>query len=472
MQQAERRSLRALTLAPGTAGRFLADDERRVMLDGLSGGTSLETQVEVLRSRSVLVATQAQLPTVLAMLALDGVAGRMLLCPPDLRPEHLPAIMDDAGVDTVVSDGTGPVLPPLGGRRMVHCGSRFDGAPEAGVERTTETEWVLFTSGTTGRPKMVRHTLHSLTGHLTEAAPAQPGIVWSTFYDVRRYGGLSMLVRALLADASMVLSSGDESVGDFLRRVGAAGMTHMSGTPSHWRRALMSPAIAALSPRNVRMSGEVADQPIVDRLKAAFPAAQVTHAFASTEAGVAFEVTDGLAGFPPSILRGEGVKAEMRIEDGTLRIRSQRLAAGYLGAALPGSADPGFVDPGFVAAGFVDTGDMVEHRGDRCYFIGRREGVINVGGEKVFPEEVEAVINQHPAIRMSLVWPRRSPVTGAVVAADIVLEQGHAADFASVRDTVLQRCREALPPHKVPVSIRAVPSLAIAESGKLVRRRA
>ena len=59
--------------------------------------------------------------------------------------------------------------------------------------------------------------------------------------------------------------------------------------------------------------------------------------------------------------------------------------------------------------GFVDTGDMLELRGDRYYFVGRRDGMINVGGMKVHPEEVEAVINRHPLVRMSLVRTKKNP---------------------------------------------------------------
>ena len=459
MPQPERRSLRALTLAPGTADRFLADAIHRVTLDQLPGGSCLETGVEALRGRSVLITTRSQLPTVFAMLDLDGVASRILLCPPDLPPQYLASIMAEAAVDAIVTDGTGLTLPDTADRLTVQCRPSLDPAPPR-PEENSDTEWVLFTSGTTGRPKMVRHTLPSLTGHLTGAATAPGGVIWSTFYDVRRYGGLSMLVRALLGNASMVLSETGETLGAFLSRAGACGVTHISGTPSHWRRALMSPAATTLNPRNVRMSGEVADQAILDRLRAMYPAAQVTHAFASTEAGVAFEVTDGLAGFPAAMFDGHSLKAEMRVEDGTLRIRSHRTASGYLGPEMS------------APEGFVDTGDMVERRGDRFHFIGRREGVINVGGEKVYPEEVEAVINRHPAIRMSLVWPRPSPVTGAIVAADLVLEPGQPAPFAELRADVLALCRQSLPAHKVPVSMREVPSLAIAESGKLVRRHA
>ena len=77
--------------------------------------------------------------------------------------------------------------------------------------------------------------------------------------------------------------------------------------------------------------------------------------------------------------------------------------------------------------GFVDTGDMLELHGDRYVFAGRRGGIINIGGLKVHPEEIEAVINRHPQVRMSLVRPKRSPITGSIVIADVVLKAGNAA---------------------------------------------
>src|SRR5207248_5969923 len=145
--------------------------------------------------------------------------------------------------------------------------------------------------------------------------------------------------------------------GDFLVRAGRLGVTHISGTPSHWRRALMSPFVQTLTPRYVRLSGEIADQAILDHLRGVFPGAPAAHAFASTEAGVAFDVGDGLAGFPASFIGRPG-DVELKIQDGSLRIRSPRIALRYLGSGVPPIADP---------EGFVDTGDMVEQRGDRYH---------------------------------------------------------------------------------------------------------
>ena len=150
---------------------------------------------------------------------------------------------------------------------------------------------------------------------------------------------------------------------------------------------------------------------------------------------------------------------EMKIDDGSLRIRSPRTASRYIGNDAP-LADKD---------GFVDNGDMVERRGDRYVFTGRRGGIINIGGQKVHPEEIEAVINRHPQVRMSLVRPKRSPITGAVVVADVVLKFA-GNDAEEIKDDILTLCRDALPRHKVPVAISIVSALDVAASGKLARR--
>ena len=88
---------------------------------------------------------------------------------------------------------------------------------------------------------------------------------------MRRYGGLQILLRALIGGGSMVLSNGGEAAAAFLARAGRSGVTHISGTPSHWRRALISGAADRIAPRYVRLSGEIADQAILNGLAAAYP---------------------------------------------------------------------------------------------------------------------------------------------------------------------------------------------------------
>ena len=450
-------SLSGAGLAPE---RGLIAVDQTVRLSDLVTGSSLGGRLQALRGRSVLVATDDQLTAALALIELDGVARRLVLCPPDLALEHLPTVAAIAEADALVTQR----VTMEGDRTGLSC--HVVCSPEillANPDRhaSEETEWVLLTSGTTGQPKLMVHTLVSLAGPARAAdKPATPPI-WSTFYDIRRYGGLQILLRALLGGGSLVLSSRNEAIGDFLNRAGAHGVTHISGTPSHWRRALMSPQIRALAPRCVRLSGEIADQAVLDSLRATFPDAAVEHAFASTEAGVAFAVADVRAGFPASFVGMPG-EVELKVENGSLRVRSSRMANRCLGTQPAPLRDQD---------GFIDTGDMVELGGDRYYFVGRRDGTINVGGLKVHPEEVEAVINRHPGVRMSRVRGRRNPITGAIVVADVVAKSSTEGVGGSetLKSEILAACQRALPPHKVPVRILFVASLDVTGSGKLAR---
>jgi acyl-coenzyme A synthetase/AMP-(fatty) acid ligase len=448
-------------LGPDLKGRTLSDARQLVSLTDSLQQTCLIGSVDEIAGRSVLLAIGDQLVSAVAMTELDGVARRMLLCPPDLNPDHVTALIEDAGIDAVVTDEPArwadsevylvvAARPPVRGAAKLKTGRM--------------TEWLMLTSGTSGVPKIVRHTLEGLTGAIVADGAAQGDPpVWATFYDIRRYGGLQIFLRAVIGGGSMVLSQPGESIADHVARLQARGVTHISGTPSHWRKLLMSGAAAAFSPRYVRLSGEIADQAVLDGLRQAFPAASIGHAYASTEAGVGFAVNDGLEGFPASLLGNRG-GVEMKIVEGSLRIRSTRTAHAYVGHNAPELTD---------AEGFVDTGDMVELRGERYYFAGRRGGIINIGGLKVHPEEIEAIINRHPEVRMSRARSRRSPITGGIVVADVILADGCDTSLSdSIRAEILTDCKEHLAPHKVPAMIKFVAALDVTAAGKLARHDA
>jgi acyl-coenzyme A synthetase/AMP-(fatty) acid ligase len=447
----------ALTALGDLSGRSMSGASACFGVPDMVAGSVLGGRGQEFYGRSVLVATTEQLTAIATLIELDGLASRIVLYPPDLPLEHLSFVAKIAGADAIVSDrleteSDVPLFVPSGG--LVPC--VHDRSAQL------QTEWVLLTSGTTGNPKLVVHTLASLTGAIEHGKPAASGITWSTFYDIRRYGGLQIFLRAALTGTSLVLSSAHEPTAQFLGRAGARGVTHISGTPSHWRRALMSPSAHRMAPDYIRLSGEIADQALLDQLRAFYPQAGISHAFASTEAGVAFNIKDVLSGLHPDVINHTpGV--EMKIEYGTLRIRSDRTASRYLNHECRPLKDKD---------GFVDTGDVLELRGDRYYFVGRRDGVINVGGLKVHPEEVEEVINRHPHVRMSLVRTRKNPIIGSLVIADVVLEtaqQSALMDDHTIQRDILTLCRESLSAHKVPVSINFVPTLAVAETGKLIR---
>jgi acyl-coenzyme A synthetase/AMP-(fatty) acid ligase len=464
MAGADAPSLREI-VARESAPRSFFDRGAALRFTDLARGSSFGGRLRDLVGRSVLLATESQLTSALALIELEGVARRIVILPPAADPAHFPVIISVAGIDAAVTDKGTPAHAAFDGLACVVCRPAIE--PRADdLPPRIHTDWVMMTSGTTGVPKMVIHDLATLTTALRVPSPADGADVWGTFYDIRRYGGLQIYLRAICAGASLVLSSAGEPVADHLARLGAHGVTHLSGTPSQWRRALMMmPANEAIAPRYVRLSGEIADQTVLDSLRAAFPDATVGHAYASTEAGVVFDVNDGLAGFPTDYVGAVRNGVAMKILDGTLRIRSSGAAKGYLGG-----------EPLLDAAGFVDSGDIIERHGERFYFAGRKGGIINIGGLKVHPEEIEAVINRHPRVRMSLVRGRQNPVTGSVVVADVVLKGEEQApdkspQQAALKDDILKLCRETLPRHKVPAAISFVRALEVAATGKLVRRQ-
>jgi acyl-coenzyme A synthetase/AMP-(fatty) acid ligase len=446
-------------LGPELKGRTISDARQVVSLTDILGQTCLADRLGELCGRSVLLAVDDQLLSAITMTELDGVARRMLLCPPDLHADHVQSLIDDADIDAVVT-GHPPRWQDAGIYLVLAAHSPERALVEAKTSRATE--WLMLTSGTSGAPKIVSHTLKGLTGAIVAEGPAhgdQP--VWATFYDIRRYGGLQIFLRAVISGGSMALTEPGEAIADHVARLNARGVTHISGTPSHWRKLLMSGAAADFSPRYVRLSGEIADQAVLDGLRRAFPAASIGHAYASTEAGVGFAVNDGFEGFPADLIGTSRDGVEMKVEDGSLRIRSPRAAHSYVGRQAAALTD---------GEGFVDTGDMVERRGDRYHFVGRRGGIINIGGLKVHPEEIEAVINRRAEVRMSRARSRRSPITGAIVVADVILAdgvgEGHSGE---IREKILADCRASLASHKIPAVIRFVPSLDVTPAGKLAR---
>ena len=218
-----------------------------------------------LSGESVLLAVSDQLISAIAMTEIDGVARRMLLCPPDLNADHLQSLMEDADIDAVVTDE--PARWADAGVTLVVAVGSLVRAAAAAARTERATEWLMLTSGTSGVPKIVGHTPGRTDRRDRRRwSGAWRLAVWATFYDIRRYGGLQIFLRAIIGGGSMVLSEPGEALADHVARLQARGVTHISGTPSHWRKLLMSGAASGFSPRYVRLSGEIADQAVLDGL--------------------------------------------------------------------------------------------------------------------------------------------------------------------------------------------------------------
>ena len=197
-------------LDPNLKGRTLSDARRVVSLTDVVGETCLQGRLGELSGRSVLLAVAGQLLAALAMIDIDGVARRMLLCPPDLNADHIQALVEDAEIDAVVTDQPAQ-WAAFGVKLVVTAEELLQPATRTQTERPTE--WLMLTSGTSGLPKIVGHSLEGLSGDCRRRSGPRHPAVWAMFYDIRRYGGLQIFLRAVIGGGSMVLS------GAFIRSV-------------------------------------------------------------------------------------------------------------------------------------------------------------------------------------------------------------------------------------------------------------
>jgi len=311
-----------------------------------------------------------------------------------------------------------------------------------------------------GAPKIARHTIDRLTGRVRGPKPEQAAATWLLTYHPASFAGLQVLLTALACGGRLVASS-DFSANGLARAATACAATHVSGTPTFWRAFLISLGgdTARLPLRQITLGGEAVDQATLDRLAAAFPAAAITHIYASTEAGVLFAVHDRRIGFPSRWLRDTIDGVALRIRNGSLEVRSPRAMEGY----VSGTGRPAVTDDGWLM-----TQDLVEERGDRVFFTGRADSMINVGGAKVSPDEVEALLLGIEGVAEARVFGAANRITGELVTADIVLQSGFEPE--SVRSVISARARAELAPFKVPKAIEFRAELPKSAAFKVLRR--
>src|SRR6202035_3846935 len=171
-------------LDPDLKGRTLSDARRVVSLTDIAGETCLVGRPRQLSGRSVLLAVSDQLISALAMTEIDGVARRMLLCPPDLNADHVQTLIDEAEIDSIVTD-----QPSRWADVGVYLVMAARAPERRGARAKTERapEWRTLPPGTSGVPKIVGYTLEALAGAIVADGPARgPPPVWATFYDIRR----------------------------------------------------------------------------------------------------------------------------------------------------------------------------------------------------------------------------------------------------------------------------------------------
>ncbi len=384
-----------------------------------------------LQSGHALGVYGAPISLLVGLLAADQANARVYLLPEAATA----AQSDELGLTAVLADGELSVWSP-------------SKALEPGV--------VVFTSGTTGIPKAALHSWSSIAARVRRG-DALAGVPWLLPYTLRAYAGLQVLMHALANGGTAIVSTGSPREAAVL--AAEHGVRYLTGTPTFFRFMLSTApreAMEALSVVQVTLGGEAVDQSLLDRLRSRFPDARISHLYASTELGACFSVHDAKAGFPASWLDDATRPVQLSVREGELFVRSERGMSGYLSG---GSAD---------TTDWFATGDHIALAGDRAHFVGRASERINVGGAKVYPGEVEAVLLAVPGVVGARVSGIKSSLAGQLVQAELVAQEG--ADPKMVRRAVLAHARENLAPYMVPRRIVWVDKLDQNAAGKLVRR--
>ena len=313
----------------------------------------------------------------------------------------------------------------------------------------------MMTSGTTGRPKIAIHTLDSLLSRVRPGAalPANREGRWLLAYQPTGFAGIQVLLTAVLSNGLLVVPEQRNPSG-FFAAAKMHQVTQISATATFWRSLLMVGRPEDLPLRQITLGGEAVDQATLSRLKQAFPAARITHIYASTEAGVVFAVHDGQEGFPAVWLKEPTQGVQLRLRDGRLQIKTPRAMQAY----TTEDAQP-LLDDGWLA-----TADECEVRGDRVIILGRKDSTINVAGSKVYPLAVEKFLLGLEGVREARVFGVPNPVAGAIVGAEVVIDPER--DPNATKKSILKSCREGLPGYQVPRAFKIVDAIQVKASGK------
>jgi acyl-CoA synthetase (AMP-forming)/AMP-acid ligase II len=327
--------------------------------------------------------------------------------------------------------------------------------PAAGSDADAATATVLIlTTGTTGRPKGARHLWSRL---LPKPGRLRPDTArWLLAYNLNQFAGIQVVLQALASHATLVIPVSNQPR-EALAAMREHRVTHASGTPTFWRfvcTALDRESAGELALEQITLGGEAVPEAVLDRLAELFPAARVSQVYASTEFGSTVSVRDGRHGLPLSVLdRGDDADVQFRIIDGELYARSRVGMVGY-----HGQQD--------VDDDWRPTGDLVEVRDDRIEFVGRTSEVINVGGVKVHPLPIEALVSAVDGVEMAHVYGRANALTGQLVVVDVVAAPG--LDHGALETAIRTAC-SSLPRAAQPRRVSFVEQLGIREN-KIVRR--
>lgn len=313
---------------------------------------------------------------------------------------------------------------------------------------------VIFTSGSTGEPKAALHDVERFLGKYQRPGRALRTLVLLHFDHV---AGIDTLLYTLSAGGALVVPA-QLDPRQVCAAVAAARAEVLSASPSFLRLLWASGAAAEAdlsSLRIITFGSEPMDAATLSRTAALFPGVRLSQKYGTTETGAPRTIPRGDDGL---WIRLDQPGVEVEVRDRVLWIRSDGGFLGYLNGESALDAD-----------GWYCTGDLVEQDGPWLRILGRHGALINVGGEKVAPERIEAVIHELDEIVAVVVSGQAHPLLGEIVTAVVELAPG--ADPAGIDARVRRHCRGRLARHEVPVTVDVAATPLVTDRQKIARQR-
>lgn len=319
--------------------------------------------------------------------------------------------------------------------------------------------FIRFSSGTTGASKGIVISHETLLARITAANEGlrigpEDRVLW--VLPMAHHFAVSIVLYLYHGATTILAPAGDPKV--MIEMAHAHGATVMYGSPYHYTMLSGQPDAASLGTLRLAVSTAFALTQEVADLFASKAGLHLTQGMGIIEAGLPLLNLEHATTKPTSI--GRPLPAyEVKLDDDELMLRGPGFFDAYL--------SPWQLRAQVLNDGWLATGDVAERDADGCYYLrGRVRSVINVGGLKCFPEEVEAVLCSHPGVKAARVSARAHPALGAMPVAEIIPHDG-ASPPAAV--ALRKFCQERLSAYKVPVLYSMVPELPLTASGKLRR---
>ena len=313
---------------------------------------------------------------------------------------------------------------------------------------------ILFSSGSTGKPKAMVHNLDTLIDSFKDKKEKSMNMLVFLMFD--HIGGLNTVFNALCMGASLIIPKIKDAK-TICELIEKYKIMVLPSSPTFLNLILISEEYKNYDLSSLRMityGTETMPQSLLLKLKEVFPKVKFLQTFGTSETGIS---TTSSKSSNSLFMKLEDINGEYKIVENELWLRSKTQVLGYLNASMDS----------FTSDGWFKTGDLVEVDGEHIKIIGRAKEIINVGGQKVLPAEIESMILEMEEINDCMVYAEQNAITGQTVVCDVVLNK----NIENIKKRVRVFCKDRLDTYKIPTKVNVVDKTNFSDRFKKIRRK-